>query len=196
MTENSVLNGMREHVTMEQGAQGTMGFVRGEDPKRKGLIIQPGGGTMARLQAFRAELGNKKAADPNYGRVGSPQAQESYAEEDEAPVQGKRRKSRKTAAAVVEQKAPPPPHRDVAVSVAVEGFGTIPSQYHHMYIGDACVVLGMTSLSYEPKVATAQVSLGPCTGRTFLHSGYSFVDADGVRNIILIEVPDNGQTEQ
>lgn len=196
MTENPVLNGMREHVTMEQGAQGTMGFVRGEDPKRKGLIIQPGGGTMARLQAFRAELGNKKAADPNYGRTGSPQAQESSAEEDGTPVQGKRRKPRKTAAEVaVEQKSPPPPpHRDVAVSVAVEGFGTIPSQYHHMYIGDACIVLGMTSLSYEPKVATAQVSLGPCPGRLFLNSGYSFVDADGVRNIILIEVP-NGQTE-
>jgi hypothetical protein len=104
----------------------------------------------------------------------------------------KRGGRRKKAAVADEPKAV---QSAVNVSVAVAGLGEVPSQYRHVYFGEDTIVLGLNELSYVPAVATAQVALSVRPEQLYVNSGYSFVDADGIRNIIMIRVPsDDGQT--
>lgn len=143
------------------------------------LVIQPGGKTASRLYELRQEIQGRRDDAP------------LMPPEETAPA---KKGSRRKKAAPVQDEAP---KLQVAVniSVAVEGLGAVPSQYRHVYFGPETVVLGLSELSYVPAVATAQVALSVRPDELYVNSGYSFVDADGVKNIIMIKVPNHdGQT--
>ena len=142
------------------------------------LVIQPGA-TVKRLQELRAQAGNANCAVK----------QEQGAE---APTKKKRRKRASEAVEEILESKPA-----INITVTVPNFGVIPSQYKHAYTGKGVLVLGMSELSYEPAVATTQVSFSIKPDALFVNTGYSFVDSSGVRNLILLEVPeDDGQEEQ
>lgn len=137
------------------------------------LVIQPGK-TARRLYELRGEIQGRPVQPGMPATVPAPAVKKG----------GKRRK-----AAAPEDV--PKVQAAVNVSVAVEGLGAVPSQYRHVYFGEDTIVLGLNELSYVPAVATAQVALSVRPEHLYVNSGYSFVDADGVRNIIMIKVPDD-----
>lgn len=83
----------------------------------------------------------------------------------------------------------------VQVAVTVDGFGSIPTQYTHVYTGPGIVVLGMSKLSFQPEQAEFDdgkvlhaVKLSPTGDTQYIYCGNYFVDKDGVKNILLIAV--------
>lgn len=142
------------------------------------LVIKPGGQTARELQDMRRNMGAGTLTPTD------PAALEAQLEAAMSKkASGKRRKQPQSPV------APMPVHQNVNVTVTVKGLGSVPSQYHHAYTGDDTVVLGLTALSYIPAVAEAQVELSIRPGELYVNAGYDFVDAQGVRNIIMIKVP-------
>lgn len=174
----------------------------------KGLIIRPSaGGTGADLHtgplaAFTpAERAMYRMDEQPPGHV--PEAAVPAAVSASQPGrQGRRRK-----AATAAQEAAQP----VLVKIKVPGVGEIPSQYVHCWKGRGVVVLGMNQFSYMPARAVATesgmqgvVELQGTPGVRYVYAGHEFVDGNGTRNILLLEVPaqneedeeDDGQEEQ
>lgn len=87
-----------------------------------------------------------------------------------------------------------PPY--VVVEVSVDGFGTIPTQYQHVYVGSGVLVLGLNELSYKPEPAeqtedgelTHAIKIDKAPGRKYIYCGNSFVDNQQVTNLLLIEI--------
>ena len=142
------------------------------------LVLKPNGQTARELQDLRRNMGagTLTPVDP------------AQMEKELEAAMGKKASSRRRKPAASAE-PPKPVHRDVNVTVTVAGLGSVPSQYHHAYQGDECVVLGLTALSYIPAVASAQVELSIRPGELYVNAGYDFVDDEGVRNILMIKVP-------
>lgn len=141
------------------------------------LVIQPGGRTAARIHEMRREI------------QGSGMGVSEEAEASAAAAAPQRKSARRRKAAPAQEPLPPRTQPAVNISVTVQGLGSVPSQYRHVYFGDDTVVLGLNDLSYIPAVVTASVELSVRPGELYVNSGYGFVDASGVRNIIMIKVP-------
>lgn len=78
------------------------------------------------------------------------------------------------------------------VDVEVEGFGTIPTQYRHVYPGVGVLVLGLSDVSFVPAQADTEnlrlVSFNTVPGRKYAYLGTKFTDKEGVVNIIMVEM--------
>lgn len=78
----------------------------------------------------------------------------------------------------------------------MDGFGTIPTQYQHVYVGSGVLVLGLNELSYKPEPAeqtedgelTHAIKIDKAPGRKYIYCGNSFVDNQQVTNLLLIEI--------
>lgn len=84
----------------------------------------------------------------------------------------------------------------VVAEVTVEGFGSLPTQYSHVYVGNGVLVLGLNDLSYKPEPAeqtedgelTHVIKLDKAPGRRYIFCGNSFTDDKGIVNLLLIEI--------
>lgn len=83
------------------------------------------------------------------------------------------------------------------VTVSIPGMGSIPTQYAHIWKGKDILVLGLGKLSYVPSVGgmseddtiVGSITISGQSGR-FVYAGTDFVDGSGIRNIILMRVPE------
>jgi len=95
------------------------------------------------------------------------------------------------------QQPQPTPSKPVLLKLTLDGVGTIPSQYVHVYVGKKTVILGMNEYSYIPAVTqidengklVGSMRTSMTTG-TYAYAGQSFVDDKGVTNLILVEMED------
>lgn len=125
-----------------------------------------------------------------------PEEESQYIDDTEPDVVLKepQRRTRKTKPKKQEQPA------FVKLNITIAGFGTIPTQYAHVYTGNGVVILGITDLSFIPQQATAKEGGGLLNvvvfehlpDRQYVYCGNSFVDSSGTNNIIMIEVKTNG----
>lgn len=84
----------------------------------------------------------------------------------------------------------------VRVEVSVEGFGSLPTQYTHVYVGNGVLVLGLNDLSYKPEQAeqtedgelTHVIKIDKAPGRRYIYCGNSFTDNQSCVNLLLIEI--------
>lgn len=84
----------------------------------------------------------------------------------------------------------------VRVEVSVEGFGSLPTQYTHVYVGNGVLVLGLNDLSYKPEQAeqtedgelTHVIKIDKAPGRRYIYCGNSFTDNQNRVNLLLIEI--------
>lgn len=81
----------------------------------------------------------------------------------------------------------------VTVTFRWPAFGEIPGQYRHMYSGDRVVILGVIEqLSFIPQQETygnpCRFELLDFPGKEFAYMGLNFIDANGTKNLILLEV--------
>lgn len=90
----------------------------------------------------------------------------------------------------------------VRVVVTLEGLGQVPSQYTHCHIGEGIAVLGLTEFSYIPPQATmgidditGKLSLSTAPGRIYVFGSNTFVDSDGIKNIVLAELVQEQEDE-
>lgn len=115
--------------------------------------------------------------------------------EEEEP-QPKRRTRKKAAQAPEPPPAPKaPPLRQITISIP--GFGGIPSQYAHVYLGDGIAVLGLAPMSFTPQAPdpktgqpSNQLELSVNPGTKYVYLGNSFVDRFNIKNLLLVEVPE------
>ena len=83
------------------------------------------------------------------------------------------------------------------ITVTVLGFGGIPSQYAHVNIGEGVALLGVSSMSFIPQQSdtsqdppTNMLELSTAPGKKYIYIGNTVVDDSGVKNLVLIEVPE------
>lgn len=83
------------------------------------------------------------------------------------------------------------------ITINIPGFGGIPSQYAHVYLGDGVAVLGLSSMSFTPQgpdPKTGQPSnileLSVNPGVKYVYLGNSFIDSRNIKNLLLVEVPE------
>lgn len=84
----------------------------------------------------------------------------------------------------------------VRIEVSVEGFGSLPTQYTHVYVGNGVLVLGLNDLSYKPEQAeqtedgelTHVIKIDKAPGRRYIYCGNSFTDNQNRVNLLLIEI--------
>lgn len=84
----------------------------------------------------------------------------------------------------------------VRAEVSVEGFGSLPTQYTHVYVGNGVLVLGLNDLSYKPEPAeqdengelTHVIKIDKAPGRRYIYCGNSFTDDQHRTNLLLIEI--------
>lgn len=100
------------------------------------------------------------------------------------------------------QPQPEPQERPtVRVRLVFPEIGVLPFEYAHRYDGDGVVVLGMSELSYMPKIAVVSSDGGVAGAVRFadspedawLYLGQKFVDREGVENIILAKMPERSE---
>ena len=129
--------------------------------------------------------------------TGNAQSEETKVEQDaEIPVLAetptKERKRGKKQAAKEPVREPVNESKTVRVDVEVAGFGTIPTQYAHMYPGKGILVLGLTDLSFVPAESTSEslclVGFSNIADRKYAYCGNRFVDGAGKTNVVMIEM--------
>ena len=111
---------------------------------------------------------------------------------EEQPVRKKARSKARRPQPQEPDQAPQP----VRIEYTIPGFGSVPTQVTHVYNGTGVLVLGLNAYSFVPSVAemgedgslkgVIQVSVEP--DKQYVYGGLSFVDAAGIKNIILAEV--------
>lgn len=169
-------------VKIEPRSEGTM--------TETGLLKTPNGTLMAR---HGTESGAREGADIDAQMAAADQqAAELEAMRAQQQTSTKKRARKKVAAQSVQQ---PAEDDSVSVTVNVEGFGGIPSQYDQVCIGNDNALLGLTTRSFIPQAATiidgkpSQVlRLSTAPDRRFVYLGSQVVDKRGVTNLILIEL--------
>ena len=118
--------------------------------------------------------------------------------EQQQEEQPKKRTRKKAAAASAPVQPPQPKLRQITITIP--GFGGIPSQYTHVYIGEGIAILGLSSMSFQPQgpdpqtgapSSTLELSANP--GVKYVYLGNSFVDGHNVKNLLLVEVPEGEQ---
>ena len=119
-------------------------------------------------------------------------------QQQEQEEQQPKKRPRKKAAA-----APPPAQPQLKlrqITITIPGFGGIPSQYTHVYIGEGIAILGLSSMSFQPQgpdpqtgapSSTLELSANP--GVKYVYLGNSFVDGHNTKNLLLVEVPEGEQ---
>ena len=120
---------------------------------------------------------------------------EQQQQEEQQP---KKRTRKKVAAAPAPVQPPQPKLRQITITIP--GFGGIPSQYTHVYIGEGIAILGLSSMSFQPQgpdpqtgapSSTLELSANP--GVKYVYLGNSFVDGHNTKNLLLVEVPEGEQ---
>ena len=83
------------------------------------------------------------------------------------------------------------------ITVNIPGFGGIPSQYAHVYLGNGIAVLGLGPMSFTPQgpdpktgQPSALVELSVNPGVKYAYLGNMFTDSSNIRNLLLVEVPE------
>lgn len=112
------------------------------------------------------------------------------APEQPAKPAAKRSRSRAKAS---EPQAP----QAVRVELLVPGVGSLPAQYAHCYEGKGVLVLGLNDMSYVPSIASrnedgtirGEIALASRPDTHYVFVGNEFKDNNGIRNLILVEVP-------
>ena len=119
-------------------------------------------------------------------------------EQQQQEEQPKKRTRKKAATATAPVQPPQPKLRQITITIP--GFGGIPSQYTHVYIGEGIAILGLSSMSFQPQgpdpqtgapSSTLELSANP--GVKYVYLGNSFVDGHNTKNLLLVEVPEGEQ---
>lgn len=143
-----------------------------------GLIVQPS-----------TEPGGTRS-----GKLLSEEQPQSVHAPVEEPAQQPERRGRKRAQKTTQEIRPEaaPARQLIRVDVEVEGFGTVPTQYSHVYPGVGLLILGLSEVSFIPAQydATAKRLVGFSTvpGRKYAYLGNKFTDSSGIVNIVMIEM--------
>ena len=106
-----------------------------------------------------------------------------------------KKRGRKKATPATQPTAETPKLRQITINIP--GFGGIPSQYTHVYLGDGIAVLGLSPMSFTPQGPDAktgqpsnvlELSVNP--GVKYVYLGNSFIDSKNIKNLLLVEVPE------
>lgn len=99
-----------------------------------------------------------------------------------------RRRSRKQ----TKEPAEEPAH---SVTITIEGFGGIPSQYDQVCVGNDMAMLGIVNSSFIPQPAeivdgkpSQVIRLSVAPDKRYVYFGSQIVDKRGITNLILIEL--------
>lgn len=161
---------------------------------RNGLVIPPsgiGGGTDTRTGAL-AELTTSEKQAYHMDELHSAAPRQVPASAVAKRRTGKQGRGSRNAPAPAPQEP-----RAVLVQFRIPDVGMVPSQYVHFYRGDNMIVLGMNEFSYTPPKASVRdgnlvgvVELPDIPGARYIYSGHAFTDNEGIRNIVLLRVPE------
>lgn len=94
----------------------------------------------------------------------------------------------------------PPKKRSVMLRFNIPGIGVIPSSYANVWRGPGIVVLGLVEMSYVPTQASVNEA-GDITGIVelenvkYVYLGNYFTTDDGVKNLILMRVPETREED-
>ena len=94
----------------------------------------------------------------------------------------------------------PPRKRHIMLRFNIPGIGVIPSSYANVWRGPGIVVLGLVELSYIPTQAAVNEA-GDITGIVeldnvkYVYLGNYFTTDDGVKNLILMRVPETREED-
>jgi hypothetical protein len=130
-----------------------------------------------------------QALDNDSQRMAELEALREQAE-DEKPKRKSRRKAAESPIAV------PPPPQLRQITITIPGFGGIPSQYTHVYIGNGIAVLGLSTMSFTPQgpdkngQPSTMLELSSNPGVKYVYLGNTFVDKFNIKNLLLVEVPE------
>lgn len=144
---------------------------------------------------------SRESGDCRTGKLAGEDTDEDPVQEqasefvEEQPVRrNARRKARRAQQTTAQAPAAVP--QPVRIEYTIPGFGSVPTQVTHVYRGTGVLVLGLNAYSFVPSTAemgengelkgVLQVSVEP--DRQYVYGGMSFVDAAGIKNIILAEV--------
>lgn len=120
--------------------------------------------------------------------------EELQALRDQADQPKKRSRKRASTAAVPVQAAQPKLRQ---ITITIPGFGGIPSQYTHVYVGEGIAILGLNPMSFQPQgpdpktgapSSVLEISVNP--GVKYVYLGNTFVDNNNIKNLLLVEVPE------
>jgi hypothetical protein len=96
--------------------------------------------------------------------------------------------------------APPETPRLRQITINIPGFGGIPSQYTHVYLGEGVAVLGLSSMSFTPQgpdpktgqpSSILELSVNP--GVKYVYLGNTFIDRFNIKNLLLVEMPEGDE---
>ena len=109
--------------------------------------------------------------------------------EQQQEEQPKKRTRKKAAAAPAPVQPPQPKLRQITITIP--GFGGIPSQYTHVYIGEGIAILGLSSMSFQPQGPDPQTGAPSSTLELSVNPGVKYVY--NTKNLLLVEVPEGEQ---
>ena len=163
-----------------------------------GLQKAPDGSLIARHSTedgSRTPEQTMQAIEEDEARMEELMALREQQQQEEQP---KKRTRKKAASAPAPVQPPQPKLRQITITIP--GFGGIPSQYTHVYIGEGIAILGLSSMSFQPQgpdpqtgapSSTLELSANP--GVKYVYLGNSFVDGHNTKNLLLVEVPEGEQ---
>lgn len=159
-----------------------------------GLQKTPDGSLIARHSTedgSRTPEQTLQAIEDDEARMEELMALRGQQEQEEQPPKKRTRKKAAAASVAVQ------PSKLRQITITIPGFGGIPSQYTHVYIGDGIAILGLSSMSFQPQgpdpqtgspSSTLELSANP--GVKYVYLGNSFVDSHNIKNLLLVEVPE------
>ena len=113
---------------------------------------------------------------------------------EQQEVQAPKKRGRRKA---TQEEAPAEQPKMRQITVSIPGFGGIPSQYTHVYLGEGIAVLGLGQMSFTPQgpdpktgQPSALIELSVNPGVKYAYLGNTFVDSNNTRNLLLVEVPE------
>ena len=143
------------------------------------------------LGGFRTESDEDQLLSAN-----ETQMAELEALREQEAAQPKKR-GRKKAAADPEQPVQPKMRQ---ITINIPGFGGIPSQYTHVYLGEGIAVLGLGPMSFTPQgpdPKTGQpstlIELSANPGVKYAFLGNTYMDSNNIKNLLLVEVPEGAE---
>ena len=164
------------------------------EPREAGTLTESGlvktkeGALLAR---HATESGAREGSDlENKLKAAGSQEQELDAMLEQQKSVAKPKRGKKKASAAVTE-----PTDTVEVTITVEGFGGIPSQYDQVCIGNDMALIGLTARSFIPQAATIvdgqpsqvlRLSIAP--DKRYVYFGSQVRDKRGVTNLILVEL--------
>lgn len=166
------------------------------EPRPSGTLTKTGllklsNGTLVTKPSTELGFHSETEADEKIDDSEQMLAELQAMREQEEPKKRGRRKTTPAPQPVVET----PKLRQITINIP--GFGGIPSQYTHVYLGDGIAVLGLSAMSFTPQGPDAktgqpsnvlELSVNP--GVKYVYLGNSFLDSKNIKNILLVEVPE------